>query len=848
VIQGHTITVMLPPTVEPAMSGLPPASSAFTGRDTHLRSLLQALAPDGDGGPVLVSAVAGLAGIGKTELVVQAATRAAKEPGWFPGGVLFVDMFGYDQQRQLSAGAALIGLLHALGLPGEHIPAAEADRSRLFRSVLAAYAGQARRILLVIDNAATADQVIPLLPGDGATATLITSRHTLDDRAGARLHDLTVLDRVASVQLLAEVLRQARGPSDIRIANEAIAAAQIADLCAGLPLALRIAAALLADHPTRPVASLAQALTAEHTRLDRLTREDRAVRAAFDLSYQRLDQRQALLFRLLPVNPGPDIGTETAAHLAELDPVDTERLLEDLARAHLIDPGQTWGRWRLHDLVRLYADEHALTDPDLRERSLTRLLQHYRATTEAAAAHLLSPPTDISSQFRDQAAALAWLDDERPNLLAACTTAAASGAPDIGIDLAFDLAGFLKSRRFFDDWIIVTAVALDALVDTGDWDNTGAALNNLGVALANVRRFDEAITVRTHAATIFREIGDRSDEGRQLNNLGSALVEVQRFDEAIIAHQQAAAIFRQTGDRQDEGNALNDLGVALQRVRRFDEAITAHQQAAAIYAQTGYRYGEGCALGNLGLALAEMRRFDEAITVHEQAAAIYVETGDRHSEGEKLGNLGRALAGARRFDEAITAYQRAATIVCQTGDRQGEAAARENLGLALAAERRFDEAIAADQQAATLFRETGDRHGEAEALNNLGVALAEARRLDEAITAHEQAAAIHIETGDRHSEARALHNLGLTLQLVERFDEAITVYNQAATIYFETGDRHSEGGALQNLGVVLRGVRRFDEARTVWNTAIDAFTVSGDEHAAALIRQRRDDLPPPDTQ
>ncbi|MEV6056548.1 tetratricopeptide repeat protein [Streptomyces sp. NPDC052107] len=759
VIQGRDITVQLPPQITPALSGLPTASATFIGRDEQVEELLEVLAPGG--GPqqaVLVAAVAGLAGVGKTELVVQTAARALKQSGWFPGGVLFVDMFGYDAERRLSPERALDGLLRALGIPGEHIPAELQDRCRLYRSVLADFAKQGRRILVIIDNVSTAEQARPLLPTDGTTAALLTSRHTLD--VDARLHDLDILTERASVELLRQALRQARGPADTRVTDAPEHAATIARLCAGLPLALRIAAAMLSDAPTRPLASLVQALEAAHTRLDRLRREDRAVRAAFDLSYQRLSDDHARLFRLLPLHAGPDLSTESAAHLTGTDQPATEELLQDLARAHLIDPGHTWGRWRLHDLVRLYADQHGHTqaDTDQRAAAQARLHDHYGTTTQAASTHLETLPGTRSPRFADRHQALAWLDDERRNLVATATAPPPLGRPDTTIALTSALAGYLDHRRYFDDWITVTTTTLAIFRELANRLGEAHALNILGCALQGVRRFGEAIDAHKQSAAIYRELGDTHSEAHALNNLGSALQGVRRFYGAIDAHKQSAAIYRELGDLHGEGTALMNLGSALTNARRFKKAIKAHTQAAAIYRELSDRHAEAQALNNLGNALTEVRRFGEAIDAHTQAAAIYRELGDTHSEGTALNNLGNALTEVRRFGEAIDAHTQAAAIFRELSDRWSEAHALNNLGGALQQMRRFGEAIDAHTQAAAIFRELGDRHGEGMTLNNFGNDLRQMRRYGEAIDAHTQAAAIFRELGDIHSEDIARNN------------------------------------------------------------------------------------------
>ncbi|MFI7057426.1 ATP-binding protein [Streptosporangium canum] len=693
-IQGRNITVQLPPQVPPALSGLPLGSSAFTGRADDLRAVLDTLAPRPAGNrqdpsadettsvsAVVVTAVGGMGGVGKTELAIQAA-RTALARGWFPGGVLFVNLFGYDLARWLDPGQALEGFLRALGIPGEHIPPDVQDRSRLYASVLTAYAEQDRPILVVIDNASSPEQARPLLPADQSNRVIITSRHTLG-MLGARLLDLNVLASGEAVELLDRSLRIAH-PDDTRISDHPADAAMVAGLCGGLPLALQIVAALLADDLARPLAAMAADLADASARLEEMSYGEVAVRAAFELSYQHLSSDQARLFRLLAVNPGPDLSTAGTAVLAGIKPVAARRLLEALARAHLIEHGSAYGRWRMHDLVHLFADQHGCihADADGRQQALTALLGHYLVTTDAADRHLNpTDPDPAAGGFGDRDQALAWLDAEYPNLIAAVHTAAVNGIHrTIARSLPLALARFLEWRRLFTDSITLTTHALHAARHLNDRHSEIMALNNLGFALSAVRRFDDAITTHQQNLQICRETGDRHGEAMTLTSLGLTLQQVRRFDDAITALQDASHIYQETGDQHSEGAALNNLGLALHAVRRFDDAITALQDASHIYRETGDRHGEGTALNNLGSALRMVWRFDDAITAHHIATRIFQETGDQHGEAMTLTNLGSALQQIERFDDAITALQDATRIFQEIGDRHGEAMTLTNLG------------------------------------------------------------------------------------------------------------------------------------------------------------------------
>jgi len=377
-----------------ALAQLPPPVTGFTGRDDDLAVLAGLLDPGITSAPVVVSAVAGLAGVGKTTLAVQAGL-AARQRGWFGGGVLFIDLHGYDE-APVEPGQALDALLRALGAPAEHIPPGVEERAGLYRSVLAEFS---EPVLVIADNASSEAQVRPLLPGAGPHKVLVTSRHTLAG-LGARLVDVTVLDERASLVLLDAALRAAR-PGDDRITGDLETAGRLVAICGGLPLALQIAAALLKADPTFSTGELAGGLADESQRLVRLAYDDGngtaglSVAAAFELSYRRLDETTARVFRLLAVNPGLDVSTAAAAVLADLPVAEARRALAALSRVHLAEasPG-TGGRWRMHDLLRLYArrlsDEHALADE--REEARDRLLDYYLAMTGAADNHLRALP------------------------------------------------------------------------------------------------------------------------------------------------------------------------------------------------------------------------------------------------------------------------------------------------------------------------------------------------------------------------------------------------------------------------------------------------------------------------
>jgi tetratricopeptide (TPR) repeat protein len=816
-----------------ALVQLPPPVAGFTGRGGELEAIIGFLDPESAPKAVVVSAVAGLAGVGKTALAVTAG-HAVWERGWYSGGVLFIDLHGYDNQY-VEPGQALDALLRALGVSGEHIPPGTEARSALYRSVLA----QSREpVLILADNASSEAQVRPLLPGSGLHRVLVTSRDTL---AGlqARLLDVTVLDEAASVQLLAVALRAARTDDD-RVSGDQEAAAQVARMCGGLPLALQIVAALLKADPTLSTSELAEELARKRNRLKRLRYDDGSnggelsVEVAFELSYRRLQPGPARVFRMLVVNPGPDVSTESAVVLADQGFSKVRRSLSYLAKAHMIEAGPSAaGRWRMHDLVRLYAqrlsDTHA--DTDRRDQARYRLFSYYINMTQAAVFHLLTfSGVPGPGQFTGRDDASAWLDAERSSLVAAVGMADRLGMHQAAFELSRVLVEYLSWHRYVDEWVGTATAGLNAARSLGDQQSEADALNNLGLALQAIRRFGEAVAFHRDAAAISRRIGNRPLEGIALHNLGMALQDLRLWAEAIDAYRQDLAICQKAGDRPGEGKTLNSLSICMQEAGHLAEGIEVSKNAAAIFQAIGDRQGEGMALVNISAGLRSIGQLDDAITAGKNGSSLLREVGDRYHEALALVTLGGALGDAGQYDEATATCQDAAAIFREIGDLHGEGMALSNLAASLAKVQRLDDAIATYEDSLDNFRKTSDRHKEGGALRNLGITLQQAERLDEAIAAHRDAAVIFREVGDKHSEGIALKDLGVALGTAGRMSEAITAGQSAAALLRDTGSRRDEGTTLYNLGFSLREAQRSDDAIGVLQDAAATFHETGDQH------------------
>jgi tetratricopeptide (TPR) repeat protein len=562
-------------------------------------------------------------------------------------------------------------MLSSLGVDPQHIPSRVDEQAACYRTLLAG-----RRSLVVLDNAASAEQVRPLLPGGQHCFALVTSRHVLTGLVavnGAHRIALDVLPPAESAGLLADTIDRQR------VSAEPDAVARLADLCGHLPLALRIAAARVAARPHNTLGDLVAELAIERLRLDVLTADETtSVRAAFSWSYQTLPAATARAFRLLGLHPGTDISVAAASALTTETHIGP--LLETLTDAHLLQQTAR-ARYRMHDLLRLYASERADAEdgPAEREAAISRLLAWYLHAADAADRMLIphrrrvplpGPPPASVPGFACYDDALAWCENERINLIAVTRLAAELGHYDIAWQLPVALWGYFMVRKPWSQWEITNQIGLAAARHLSDSTGQAHILGSLAFALLDQRRHTEALECTREALVLCRASGDKWGVAVALLETGMAHRQLGQHTAAVRACREALAAWQGIHDTWGVAHTLYNLGDIYQELGKFDEAVDCHRHALRILDRAGDRWGQAHALTFLGVSLGHLNRHQEALGCLTRALQLRKDIGDRRGEAQTLYCLAAVLNQTGAATRAHAARQAALTIFEELGDPQ----------------------------------------------------------------------------------------------------------------------------------------------------------------------------------
>jgi tetratricopeptide (TPR) repeat protein/DNA-binding XRE family transcriptional regulator len=661
---------------------LPMTVPAFVGRQGEIASLDLLLAEEGAAAPVVIGAVSGTAGVGKTALAVHWAHRVR---AWFPDGQLYLNLRGFEAAAPpVQPGEAIRVFLDALAVPAHRIPVGLAEQIGLYRSLVAD-----RRILVVLDNARDSEQVRPLLPGGDAARVVITSRNRLLGLVaaeGARPLPLGTMDGGEANELLRRRLGSGR------VDREPEAAAELVARCGGLPLALALVAARVAAHPRSTLQELALELRDSVTPLDSMTTgQDQAtdLRHVFSRSYATLSAQGQAMFRMLGLHPGPQIAETTAASLANRSLEETRRILLELYDAGLTTE-ITPGSYTLHDLLHAYARELSERDESEADRdaAIHRLLDH-DLFTAVNADRQLEPhrdPIDLPAPregtapeaMESRAAALTWFTREYPALLRAVELAAARGLDEHAWRLPWALVTYFDLQGRWQPFKAAQNLALAAAQRLGNVEAEGRALRHLANASIQLGELDEADKYLQRALALFEGLGDAAAQANAHLNLSLLRERQERIEESNDHAAQALRLYRAAGHRVGEGVALNSLGYGYALLGQFPVALEHCHQALELDRANGHRKGEAHTADSLGFIYSRLGDHAQATRWFGHALGLFREFGDRYHEADALLNLGDVFAAMGDHPAATRSWCDAAHILREL-DHPREAEARQRL-------------------------------------------------------------------------------------------------------------------------------------------------------------------------
>ncbi|WUE12973.1 tetratricopeptide repeat protein [Nonomuraea sp. NBC_00507] len=799
---------------------LPPAVGRLIGRRAELGQLDEVSAAQ-------VILVVGGAGVGKTTLAVHWAHHVAER---FPDGQLFLDLRGFDQAPPMSTAEALPRLIQALGWPTEDIPVELEAQIGLYRSILA---GQ--RVLVVLDNAAEPDQIRSLIPPDTGSRILVTSRDRLSGLVAlesAGRVTLDVLDPDEAVELLADTV----GPDKVR--REPHAAARLAELCARLPLALRVSGARVASSPHKTLAQY-MAEFGDHDLLSHLeVAGDRrtAVRGAVGRSHEALAPAGRRLFRLIGLVPNTGITVAGAVALAGYSPTDTATLLDDLARVHLMNAGPD--RYTCHDLLVTYAAERAEAEdpPAERETAINRYLDFYLRTIVSAGEHVDvrvvgpapdGPVTDVTPlSFSSTADAENWLDREWDTIAALIAHAAERGPHALAWRLADALRDVLPWKRPVTECLRIAELGLKAARIEQDSMGQGAMLMSIGYIRWRIADLDAAMDAYRQALPFLRRAGWSAGESAVLRASGVALAQAGAPEHAIGRFRRALAIDRELGNRAGETSSLGNLAALYLDLGRLRDAEERHRQALAAAIEIGKRQLEAVVRTNLGVVQREMGRLEDAFATLSGSLSVGREIGSPYVEAMALESLGGVHLEAGRYDSALQALSEAISVAKSVENHEIEV--RALIGLALVSLRCRDAGDADDRlaAAAAIAEHSSHRPNQVElllarselarfrGLHTEALSLADCAR-------HLAGNGYALALGKAHGAlSAACLGLGELVSCEEHCEEALRIFRR-------TGQRLAQARTLITLGHVFQGTGREGAARSAWRRAHAILTKAG---------------------
>jgi tetratricopeptide (TPR) repeat protein len=772
----------------PPPAELPGDIHDFTGHDEIVEDVRRTLAITGRDQPdaVVISAISGMAGIGKTALAVHVAHLVR---GRFPDGQFYVNLRGAEAQP-LDPRTVLGDFLSQLGMVD--LPEELASRIRAYRSRVAG-----RRMLVVLDNAADEDQVRPLLPGSSPCKVLVTSRKRLVNLTGARTVVLDTLRTGEAVELLGQIC----GPG--RVAAERGYAEHIVGRCGNLPIAIRIAGAVLSRRPELPLARFAEQLSRERS-LDVLSAEGNDdVRVSFDLSYQNLEPREQRQFRLLGLLNAPDfpawvgdvlLGTATRKGTrSSIDQLVDAQLLEG-SRGHEDAAGQL--RYRFHDLLREFAQERleATKSPKAKLAATERVLSQYLRLSEIAS-HRLQPVGHGKSQCSAHTAAfdgdpfrngvLAWFKAERVSLETAVEQASAAGLGTLAWQLSLSLEAYFERHTHWDSWQHTHELALDAARVVGDRSGEAQILRSLGYLARERGHPQKALDLLRQGRDVFRALGDQFSEARTLCNMIRAYRDLGDFAEAQKCAQSASATMNSCGDPWLEANIERDIGMAHRDHGNTADAIECLTRALPLFQKAGDEWLATYTKRDMGMVHQQKGEYEVSFSYFQESLAVFRRLEDQRGVARTLNSLGVSHREQRQWVEAADCFRRSLDIFRTIGDRRWEAYTLRSLG-----ELQCKQVLALRQSGVKqrIRRHSRELLQWRETEGNLR----ESQRILD-------------DLRDRPWEARTQLSLGEVYLAQERWDEAIACLDQSLRTFRTIDNRKGEAEALALLDRAVSG-------------------------------------------